>query len=171
VTLAGLLERATLRQPRAEAIVDGATRLTYAEVDARTASIGRGLRALGVGRGDRVLLVLKNRVEHILAYWALQRIAAVATPVNFRLAAGELAYLLADSGARVVVFEAATAAAVLEAVRGHRDVSLVEVVPAGEKGEIIARLDSPEAFTGYWSRPDADARALRQGWYFTGDMG
>src|SRR5262249_9209421 len=29
----------------------------------------------------------------------------------------------------------------------------------------------PEAFTGYWSRPDADARALRQGWYFTGDMG
>src|SRR5262249_23299892 len=129
------------------------------------------LSALGVGRGDRVLLVLKNRAEHVLAYWALQRIAAVATPVNFRLAAGELAYLLADSGARVVVFEAATAGVVLEGGRAHRDVSPVGVVPAGEKGEIIARLDSPEAFTGYWSRPDADARALRQGWYFTGDMG
>ena len=73
MTLAGLLERATLRRPRAEAVVDGATRLTYAELDARTAALSRRLGGLGVGRGDRVLLVLKNRVEHVLAYWALQR--------------------------------------------------------------------------------------------------
>ncbi|MGH7307658.1 MAG: AMP-binding enzyme, partial [Candidatus Rokuibacteriota bacterium] len=46
-----------------------------------------------------------------------------------------------------------------------------EIMPVGEKGEIIARLDSAEAFAGYWKRPDADARALREGWYFTGDMG
>ncbi len=46
-----------------------------------------------------------------------------------------------------------------------------ETVPPGEKGEIIACLDSDEAFAGYWNRPDADARALRDGWYFTGDMG
>jgi 2-furoate---CoA ligase len=44
-------------------------------------------------------------------------------------------------------------------------------VPPGEKGEIIASLDSDEAFAGYWNRPDADAKALRDGWYFTGDMG
>ena len=43
--------------------------------------------------------------------------------------------------------------------------------PPGEKGEIIASLDSDEAFAGYWKRPDADAKALRDGWYFTGDMG
>jgi 2-furoate---CoA ligase len=53
----------------------------------------------------------------------------------------------------------------------ERRVSPEEVVPPGEKGEIIARLDSEEAFAGYWNRPDADARALREGWYFTGDMG
>jgi len=46
-----------------------------------------------------------------------------------------------------------------------------ETVPSGEKGEIVASLDSDEAFAGYWNRPDADAKALRQGWYFTGDMG
>jgi 2-furoate---CoA ligase len=46
-----------------------------------------------------------------------------------------------------------------------------ETVPAGDKGEIIARLGSDEAFAGYWNRPDADAKALREGWYFTGDMG
>src|SRR5262249_21648500 len=53
----------------------------------------------------------------------------------------------------------------------ERRVGPDEVVPAGEKGEIIASLDSEEAFAGYWNRPDADARALREGWYFTGDMG
>jgi 2-furoate---CoA ligase len=40
-----------------------------------------------------------------------------------------------------------------------------------EEGEIIAFAGSDEAFEGYWRRPDADARALRQGWYFTGDTG
>jgi 2-furoate---CoA ligase len=40
-----------------------------------------------------------------------------------------------------------------------------------EEGEVIAHLSSDEAFEGYWRRPDADAKALRQGWYFTGDTG
>jgi 2-furoate---CoA ligase len=53
----------------------------------------------------------------------------------------------------------------------ERRVDPDEVVRAGEKGEIIASLDSDEAFAGYWNRPDADAKALRDGWYFTGDMG
>jgi 2-furoate---CoA ligase len=43
-------------------------------------------------------------------------------------------------------------------------------VPRGETGELIVSLDSPEAFAGYWRRPDADARAIRGGWYFTGDL-
>jgi 2-furoate---CoA ligase len=38
-------------------------------------------------------------------------------------------------------------------------------------GEICCSLDSDEAFTGYWNRPDADARSIREGWYHTGDMG
>jgi len=134
--LAGLLERAALRRPRAEAVIDGATRLTYAELDDQSAALGRGFSGLGVGRGDRVLIVLKNRVEHVLTYWALQRIAAVATPVNFRLAAGELAYLLRDSGARVVLFESATAPSVLEAARRHRDVTLVFVGDAEPAGTV-----------------------------------
>jgi 2-furoate---CoA ligase len=41
----------------------------------------------------------------------------------------------------------------------------------GEEGEIIALLAGDEAFEGYWCRPDADAKALRDGWYFTGDTG
>lgn len=46
-----------------------------------------------------------------------------------------------------------------------------EFAAVEEEGEIVAALISDEAFEGYWRRPDADAKALRDGWYFTGDTG
>jgi 2-furoate---CoA ligase len=46
-----------------------------------------------------------------------------------------------------------------------------DLAAAGEEGEIIALAQSDEAFEGYWHRPEATAKALRQGWYFTGDTG
>jgi 2-furoate---CoA ligase len=46
-----------------------------------------------------------------------------------------------------------------------------EPADAGEEGEIIALLAGDESFEGYWRRPDADAKALRDGWYFTSDTG
>jgi 2-furoate---CoA ligase len=49
--------------------------------------------------------------------------------------------------------------------------SASETADVGEEGEIIALLAGDESFEGYWRRPDADARALREGWYFTGDTG
>jgi 2-furoate---CoA ligase len=44
-----------------------------------------------------------------------------------------------------------------------------EIAKVGE--EVIADMEGDEAFEGYWRRPDADAKAVRQGWYFTGDTG
>lgn len=46
-----------------------------------------------------------------------------------------------------------------------------DLAGTGDEGEIIALLAGDEAFEGYWRRPEADARSLRQGWYFTGDTG
>jgi 2-furoate---CoA ligase len=46
-----------------------------------------------------------------------------------------------------------------------------EIAASGEEGEIIALVAGDESFEGYWRRPDADAKALRDGWYFTGDTG
>jgi 2-furoate---CoA ligase len=45
------------------------------------------------------------------------------------------------------------------------------IAAPNEEGEVIAHLGSDEAFEGYWHRPDADAKAIRLGWYFTGDTG
>jgi len=49
--------------------------------------------------------------------------------------------------------------------------SVDEIAGVGEEGEIIAVLAGDESFEGYWRRPEADAKALRHGWYFTGDTG
>jgi 2-furoate---CoA ligase len=46
-----------------------------------------------------------------------------------------------------------------------------DLAERGEEGQIIADLAGDEAFEGYWKRPDADAKSLRGGWYFTGDTG
>lgn len=45
-----------------------------------------------------------------------------------------------------------------------------EEVGPGEQGQVIVSMDSTEAFGGYWQRPDADAKAIRNGWYHTGDL-
>jgi 2-furoate---CoA ligase len=45
------------------------------------------------------------------------------------------------------------------------------IVGDGEQGQVIVAMDSPEAFAGYWRRPDADSRSIRGGWYYTGDLG
>lgn len=53
---------------------------------------------------------------------------------------------------------------------GEKSVPEALAVP-GEEGQIVADLSGDEAFDGYWKQPDADAKALRAGWYFTGDTG
>ena len=49
--------------------------------------------------------------------------------------------------------------------------SAADIAAAGEEGEIVALLGGDESFEAYWQRPDADAKSLRDGWYFTGDTG
>ena len=148
MTLAGLLERAALRRPSADAVIDGAARASYSELWQRAGDVAGGFGRLGIGKGDRVLIALKNRIEHVIAYWALQRLGAVPVPVNFRFATGEMAYVLEDSGARLALFEPGTSTAVLEAV-GDRPVPRVFVggdPPAGGVpwSELLAHRSAPD---------------------------
>ena len=46
-----------------------------------------------------------------------------------------------------------------------------KLAAVGEEGQIIADMASEESFEGYWNRPDADAKSIHNGWYFTGDTG
>ena len=84
---------------------DGAhgRRFTYAEAAARCDRLAHGLRALGVQRGDRVAYLGPNHPAFLETLFATAALGAVFVPLNVRLTTAELAHLVQDSGARVVV--------------------------------------------------------------------
>ncbi len=92
-------------RPDAVAIVADGVRITYADLDARVNQAARALAAVGVGRGDRVLIAARNRPEHLEAAFGAARLRAEVVPAPWRSTAGELAYLIADAGVQVLVAE------------------------------------------------------------------
>src|SRR6195952_4318106 len=103
--------RRAARSPDAVALVDGPTgaRTSYAELDERVGARSDRLAALGVGHGDRVALLGENSPAYLEWLFAAARLGAITVPVNMRLAAPEVAYVLDDSGARVLVHSTAFA--------------------------------------------------------------
>jgi fatty-acyl-CoA synthase len=97
--------RRAARSPDAVALVDGPTgaRTSYAELDERVGARAGRLAGLGVGHGDRVALLGENSPAYLEWLFAAARLGAITVPVNMRLAAPEVAYVLGDSGARVLV--------------------------------------------------------------------
>ncbi|MER7182324.1 long-chain fatty acid--CoA ligase [Streptomyces hyaluromycini] len=86
------------------ALVDGDRRITYSELDWRTGQLADALRELGVRRGDRVAALMTNSAAFLETLFAAAKLGAVFVPINFRLAPPEVAHLLADSGADVLVW-------------------------------------------------------------------
>jgi len=80
-------------------------RLSYEALAARVNRAGNALRSLGVGPGDRVLLMLKDTPDFIACYLGAIRIGAVAVALNVRLSATDLLYILRDSGARLLLID------------------------------------------------------------------
>src|SRR5581483_11451584 len=113
--LSRMLEFAALRYPSREAIVDDPKRLTYAQIHERVCRIASSLARLGVSKGDRVLLALKNREEFVSAHFAAQWLGAMTTPISFRSAAHDMAYCLRDTEPAVAIYEMDTRDAFLEA--------------------------------------------------------
>lgn len=76
--------------------------LSHAALNAAANRIASALSGLGVGRGDRVGLLIGNRPEFVVAYYGAAKIGAVTVPLNTRLSGRELAYILADSASCVL---------------------------------------------------------------------
>lgn len=98
-----LLPRLAARWPDRTALVTDARTTTYAELDRLAARVAHGLLARGVRPGDRVALLSQNRWEWIAAYHGALRCGAVVNPLNVMLTGEELAYILSDSGAKVLM--------------------------------------------------------------------
>lgn len=92
------------RTPDKTALVFGEERYTYAQANRRINRIANALLTLGVKAGDKVAFLFPNCCEIVLVYYAIQKIGAVAVPLNFRLIGREIAFLLANSDSSTLIF-------------------------------------------------------------------
>ncbi|MDQ2755484.1 MAG: long-chain fatty acid--CoA ligase [Actinomycetota bacterium] len=142
--------RRAARQPDAVALVDGGTggRLTYRELEARVSARVSTLMATGVRAGDRVALLGENSTAYLEWLFAVARTGAVSVPLNTRLLPDEVAYMLRDSGSRLLVHSPTLATLATGALERPTPVERVldlagEPGPAGDLPVHGARGASP----------------------------
>jgi fatty-acyl-CoA synthase len=127
------LARHALMQPDRTALRFLGHTTTWGELDRRVAALADALSRRGVRFGDRVMILMLNRTEFVETFLAANLLGAIAVPVNFRLTPPEIAFLVEDCEARVVVTEPVLAA-VATAVRDITPI-LETVIVAGAPSE------------------------------------
>ena len=116
-------------------IISGERRRSHADVAARAGRIAGGLQRLGVEQGDCVAIVMRNDIAFIEAAYGVALLGAYAVPVNWHFKPEEVAYVLGDSGARVLV--------------GHADLlqQLRDAIPVGVT--VLSAPTPPEIVAAY----------------------
>jgi fatty-acyl-CoA synthase len=89
-----------------EALVDGARRLTYRELNRRVNRLARSFQTLGLAHGDRCAILAHNCLEYVEVIFATAKLGLTLVPLNWRLSPPELAFNLSDSGADTLLFDA-----------------------------------------------------------------
>ena len=145
------LSRHALMQPDAAALRHLGRTTTWAELDRRVAALAGALSRRGVRFGDRVLILMLNRTEFIESFLAANKLGAIAVPVNFRMTPREIAFLIEDCDATVLIAESVLAK-VATAVR-DLEPKLETVVVAGgaaddgvlDYDDLLAEVGEPAA--------------------------
>ncbi len=102
ITVCDVLRAHARERPDAVAFTFGEEELTFRQLDAGSSRVAQGLASMGIGKGDRVAYLGKNHPLYFEALLGAAKLGAVMVPVNWRLAAPEIAYILDDSTAKVV---------------------------------------------------------------------
>jgi long-chain acyl-CoA synthetase len=129
---------------------------TSGQLHARGTRVATGLRRLGVGPGDRVVVFMANCPEVGIVYSAIWRAGAVVTPVIFLISVPELRHILVDSGAVAVITSPELAATVMQALEGRP-------VPVVVVGEDFAELEHSDPSSIVDRSPDDLAALLYTG--------
>ena len=159
--LGDLLRRSAARSPHKTALVFRDHSDSFAALDAAVNRAAHALEARGIVKGDRVALFTHNNRTFVVLRFALARLGAVTTPVNFMLNAADVAYILTHSGARMLVAEDALCP-VADAAMDEMGVDLPKFaiphtgapVPAGWE-PVASLLDHPDT-SEVWRDVDAD---------------
>lgn len=105
MNLGKMFEFAVQRFPNHTAIVEEDRSYTYQEFNQQVNKLAVSLQKIGIQQGDRVLIILKNRLENVALYWASQKVGAIFTPINFRLSTEEVAYCVDNAEAKAIIYE------------------------------------------------------------------
>jgi acyl-CoA synthetase (AMP-forming)/AMP-acid ligase II len=157
LTVSDFLDRAELVYGERTAVVDepdqpaeGWGSLTWSELGARARAQAAGLDALGVGPGERVAVVSHNAARLYSSFWGVSSWGRVLVPINFRLNAEEISYIVEHSGASVLLVDPELDEALATVQAKHR------FVIGADADEALLRFDTePEP----WGEPDEDATA------------
>lgn len=119
------------------ALKESGRSLTFGELNLRANRLANALTSLGLVKGDKISCLLENSIEIVELYLATAKTGLVINPINFRLAAGEVEYILRDSDAKAVIAH--------EEFARHSD---KENLP-GIKDFISVGANPPPGFLGY----------------------
>ncbi len=150
------LARHSLMQPDSAALRFLGRTTTWRELDRRVCSLAGALHRRGVEVGDRVLILMLNRTEFIESFLAINKLGAIAVPVNFRMTPSEIGYLVSDCRARVMITEPVLA----QVAAGVRDLdaTLATVIVTGSDNQ--ADDDAAVNYEDLLAEGGADAPAV-----------
>ena len=103
-----LLQTQARRAPGREALVDGGTNLTYAEVETLSNRLGNALQEMGVRRGDRVATFFRKSIDEVIAVFGILKAGAVFVPVNPHLLPPQISHILNDCRVTAVITDPAS---------------------------------------------------------------
>jgi len=120
------------------AVSMGGSRLSYAELDEASNRMANTLIGVGVGKGDRVAMLLSNSPEFVTTYFGAVKIGAVAVPLDTKYKPAELASLFADCRPKVLVAEGQFLEHIASSLAEFRSIARVIEVDSGGGGQFLS---------------------------------
>jgi long-chain acyl-CoA synthetase len=103
MSLGKMLTESAEHYPENTAVIQGERRLTYRELNRAACALGNHLRSIGLGKGDKVSVMLPNCPEFVIAYFGIQKIGGVAVTLNVQSTPYELLHLLGNSDTQCLI--------------------------------------------------------------------
>jgi long-chain acyl-CoA synthetase len=166
LSLATVLAESARRFPDKVAVVDRDDRITYAQLWRQALAYAGSLREMGVSPGDTVALLAPNVADFPRAYYGILAAGATVVPVHLLLTAPEMAYVLSDSGATLLVADSSQLAAG-SAAAAEAGIPLISVGPRSDGGAGLAEVGGAPLRT-YASRHPEDIAVI---FYTSGTTG
>jgi long-chain acyl-CoA synthetase len=170
LSLATVLAEAARRYPDKIAVVDPMVRVSYRDLWAESLAYAAGLRELGIGRGDKVAVQIPNLADFPRVYFAALAVGAAVVPVHLLLTPQEIAYVLTDSEAKLLVSHSSQLATGAEAAQ-LAGIPVASVGPLPPEVEVKRLEDVAAATTPLRTYETVEAEDTAVVFYTSGTTG